>query len=122
MIQHAALAIAIAIGVLAACAVASSHAAQPPAKPAALAQTAASNPHAPARLPVAGQRLLDDAATCLHFAGEIGGDQSARDREVQATMTELGCATVPARLKAWRQALPPASAWRRKIDALLADF
>ncbi|SFO08115.1 hypothetical protein SAMN05443579_101615 [Variovorax sp. PDC80] len=35
------------------------------------------------------RQAVEDAAMCFHFAGEFGGDGSARDREVKREMTKV---------------------------------
>lgn len=43
------------------------------------------------------------AAACApttHFSAEFGGDNSARDREVTAAITQLGCQTIDQHVKA----------------------
>lgn len=43
------------------------------------------------RLPREVREFLERHESCVHFAGEFNGDGSARDREVNAAMTELRC-------------------------------
>lgn len=38
-------------------------------------------------LPSDAQRVVDKLEACNHFAGELSGDGSTRDREVNAAMT-----------------------------------
>lgn len=47
-----------------------------------------------ANCPPAVTDFLNRAVTCQHFAGEINGDKSERDREVQAIMTKNRCGTI----------------------------
>jgi hypothetical protein len=45
-------------------------------------------------LPQDAKDVAERLASCRHFSGEINGDQSARDEEVQATMSKLRCGTI----------------------------
>ncbi len=38
--------------------------------------------------------LVERAEACIHFSGEINGDQSDRDKEVMAKMNQLKCADI----------------------------
>lgn len=38
--------------------------------------------------------VIDRVAACQHFGGEINGDRSSRDQEVEQTMARFGCDTV----------------------------
>lgn len=42
-------------------------------------------------LPRDAAEVAERLASCIHFSGELNGDGSARDAEVDATMTELRC-------------------------------
>lgn len=48
------------------------------------------------RLPSDVRKLMERFESCMHFAGEFNGDGSERDREVNATMTELRCDKIEA--------------------------
>jgi hypothetical protein len=45
-------------------------------------------------LPGDARQVAERLASCSHFAGEINGDGSDRDKEVYAAMTELRCDTI----------------------------
>lgn len=45
-------------------------------------------------LPVDAARVVQKLAACAHFAGEFGGDNSTRDREVTAAIVQLQCETI----------------------------
>jgi hypothetical protein len=51
---------------------------------------------ASAGLPEDAAKVVDKLAACSHFAGEFGGDNSARDREVTAAISQLHCETIDA--------------------------
>lgn len=44
-------------------------------------------------------KFIERSENCLHFAGEFGGDGSARDVEVNRRMDELRCNALPHDLK-----------------------
>lgn len=52
----------------------------------------------PPPLPANVATLIDRATQCQHFAGEINGDLSARDKEVMATMQGLQCELIATEL------------------------
>lgn len=58
---------------------------------AALSASAAAATQDTGRVPRDVRRLVERFESCVHFAGEFNGDGSVRDREVNATMTELRC-------------------------------
>lgn len=47
-----------------------------------------------ANLPDDIRLVIERLQLCNHFAGEINGDRSERDKEVFATMSELKCDTI----------------------------
>lgn len=51
-------------------------------------------------LPKDAARTLERAVDCNHFSGEINGDGSARDKEVNQTMNRLHCETVSKKVAA----------------------
>ena len=67
-----------------------------PAAPPQLADTSANEKKAEAAtvLPYDASKVIDRVAACFHFSGEINGDQSERDKEVAAAMSELRCDTI----------------------------
>ncbi|WP_159670508.1 hypothetical protein [Andreprevotia sp. IGB-42] len=75
----------------------------------ALPAATVASPTRSAGIPLAITKLVNRYTQCMHFAGEINGDQSEADRMVKATMDELGCGTVEdemARAKARYQDQP----------------
>ena len=48
-------------------------------------------------------KFIERSESCLHFAGEFGGDGSARDVEVNRRMDELRCNALPHELKTLRK-------------------
>lgn len=58
---------------------------------------------APSPIPADAKRVIDRLADCTHFAGEINGDRSVRDKEVMATMTELRCHAIDSDVAAIRK-------------------
>lgn len=57
----------------------------------------------PTGLPDDVNRLIERLQLCNHFAGEINGDGSERDKEVSATMSELKCDRIEADTASIRQ-------------------
>jgi len=47
--------------------------------------------------------FIERSANCLHFAGEFGGDGSARDAEVNHAMDKLRCNSLAADLRLLRK-------------------
>lgn len=45
-------------------------------------------------IPSDARDVAERLASCHHFWGEIGGDNSERDREVNATLSQLRCETI----------------------------
>ena len=54
-------------------------------------------------LPDDARLVAERLASCSHFAGELNGDRSERDKEVAATMSELRCETIDQDASAIRQ-------------------
>lgn len=54
-------------------------------------------------LPDDAYRLLLRAESCQHYAGEINGDHSARDQEVQQKMQQLECDRISRDLDSMRK-------------------
>lgn len=66
--------------------------------------------------------VIERAESCLHFAGEFGGDQSERDQEINREMKRLDCGRAVQSLRTLQPRLPKGSAQRDKVDALLHSF
>jgi hypothetical protein len=81
---------------------------------------AACAPAAPP-LPADAAALIERVESCHHFAGEFNGDRSERDREVNATMTELRCDTVEADAGAMRTKYADAAAVLDALESAGAD-
>ena len=69
------------------------------------------------RLPADAERVVSRLQSCTHFAGEINGDRSDRDREVTAAMTELHCETIERDVAAIRSKYPDNEAVQASLDA-----
>lgn len=54
--------------------------------------------------------------SCVHFAGEFNGDQSARDKEVTQAMDELRCDTIESEAAAMRQKYPGNTAVTQALE------
>ena len=54
-------------------------------------------------LPSDARQVAERLASCSHFAGEIGGNGSTRDKEVTSTMAELRCDTIEQDVSVIRQ-------------------
>ena len=48
-------------------------------------------------------RFIERSDNCAHFAGEFGGNGSARDAEVNRELDKLRCNSLPADLRALRE-------------------
>src|SRR5574343_886870 len=66
------------------------------------------------------RKLIEDGEFCVHLAGEFGGDQSARDRQVAQQMKALKCDRVLSRLAALQRRLPETDALRVRIQEVLS--
>ncbi|WEN16675.1 hypothetical protein PY254_08405 [Rhodanobacter sp. AS-Z3] len=53
--------------------------------------------------PASVAQFIERSENCLHFAGEFGGDGSARDAEVNREMDKLRCNSLAADLQSLRQ-------------------
>ena len=72
-------------------------------------------------IPADARRVAERLANCNHFAGEFSGDGSARDKEVNGTMKELGCDTIERDVAAIRRkyaADPTVEEALKKAEAL----
>jgi hypothetical protein len=67
-------------------------------------------------------RTIDQAESCLHLAGEFGGDQSDRDKEINQEMANLRCDDVVDSLKLLQVTLPNSSKQREQVRALLKAY
>ena len=54
-------------------------------------------------LPDDASKVIDRLTACIHFSGEINGDQSERDKAVASTMSELRCDTIEHEADAMRK-------------------
>ncbi len=72
------------------------------------------------RASVAG--MIDRADSCLHLAGEFGGDQSERDKEINQEMAALRCDDAVDALKLLQATLPRSSKQRDQVRALLKAY
>ncbi len=63
--------------------------------------------------------LIERAQTCVHLAGEFGGNQSARDQEINQQMGELKCGSIARELKALQRRLPKDSTAAAQVRSLL---
>lgn len=66
--------------------------------------------------------VIERAESCLHFAGEFGGDQSERDQEINREMTRLDCGRAAQSLRGLKSRLPKGSTQRDRVDELLRSF
>jgi hypothetical protein len=67
-------------------------------------------------------RTINQAESCLHLAGEFGGDQSARDKEINQEMANLRCDNALDSLKLLQATLPRSSEQRDQVRALLKAY
>lgn len=67
-------------------------------------------------------RTINQAEACLHLAGEFGGDQSDRDKEINQEMADLRCDDVVDSLKLLQVTLPNSSKQRDDVRALLKAY
>jgi len=93
----------------------------PPSPVKAAPQVAA--PPASASAPTAqDEKILDDAETCAHLAGEFGGDQSERDKDVNEQQDGLQCDRAVSQLKDLRSRLPKGSPLHARVNDALATL
>ena len=71
----------------------------------------------PPPIPDDAQRVVERMTACAHFAGEINGDRSERDKEVMATMTGLQCHTLERDVSAIRKKYAGTPAVLEALDA-----
>jgi hypothetical protein len=67
-------------------------------------------------------KVINQAEACLHLAGEFGGDQSDRDKEINQEMADLRCDDVVDSLKLLQVTLPNSSKQRDDVRALLKAY
>jgi hypothetical protein len=67
-------------------------------------------------------RRINQAESCLHLAGEFGGDQSERDQEINQEMAKLRCDEALDSLKLLQATLPRSSKQRDQVRALLKAY
>ncbi len=68
------------------------------------------------------EQVLDSAETCIHLAGEFGGDQSERDKEVTEEQDSLKCDQALGNLKALKARLPKDSPLLTRVNEALSDL
>jgi hypothetical protein len=68
-------------------------------------------------LPGDAKQVVDRLAACSHFAGEINGDRSARDKEVMAAMGRLRCQAIDSDVAATRKRYAGNPAVIQALDA-----
>lgn len=68
------------------------------------------------------EQILETAETCAHLAGEFGGDQSERDKDVTAEQDSLKCDLAPGNLKALKARLPKDSPLLARVTEALSDL
>jgi hypothetical protein len=68
-------------------------------------------------LPSDARQVAERLGSCSHFAGEINGDGSDRDKEVFSTMAALHCDTVGQDVLAIRQKYTGNQAVQEALDA-----
>jgi hypothetical protein len=72
--------------------------------------------------PKAKSEIILRAESCLHLAGEVNGDQSDRDQEVNREMAHLDCGRAVKALNALWTRLPRGSVMRSRVDELLRSL
>jgi hypothetical protein len=68
-------------------------------------------------VPADAEQVVSRLGACTHFAGEINGDRSERDRQVYAAMTELRCETIDQDVLVIRNKYPNNQAVQGALDA-----
>jgi hypothetical protein len=72
--------------------------------------------------PRATPEIMRRAESCIHFAGEVNGDQSDRDQEVKREMGHLDCGRTVKVLNALKARLPRGSVTRGRVNELLRSL
>ena len=72
--------------------------------------------------PRSTKEVIERAESCLHFAGEFGGDRSERDEEVNREMARLDCGRAAQSLKLLKARLPMRAPERDKVEELLHAY
>ena len=68
------------------------------------------------------EQIIESAETCAHLAGEFGGDQSERDKEVTEEQDSLKCDQALGNLKALKARLPKDSPLLARVTEALSDL
>lgn len=68
------------------------------------------------------EKTLGIAETCAHLAGEFGGEQSDRDKEITQQQDELQCDNAIEKLKELKARTPNGSPLTIRINETLAIF
>ena len=66
--------------------------------------------------------LIERAESCIHFSGEINGDQSDSDKEVMAKMNQLKCADIDQELLAAKRKYKNNPELLAKINQVAVQF
>jgi hypothetical protein len=72
--------------------------------------------------PKSTAEVIERAESCLHLAGEFGGDQSERDQEINREMNRLDCGRTAQSLRALKSRLPKGSPQLDQIEELLRSY
>ena len=72
---------------------------------------------APVDIPADASGVASRLASCIHFSGEFNGDQSERDKEISAAMTELRCDTIESEAAEIRRKYPGNAAVTRVLES-----
>ncbi len=68
----------------------------------------------------ADEKKLENAETCMHLAGEFGGDGTEHDREVVQAQEALSCDKAVDTLHAFKARLPKSSAQMARVTEALS--
>ena len=68
------------------------------------------------------ENIIESAETCAHLAGEFGGDQSERDKEIIEEQYSLKCDQALGNLKALKARLPKDSPLLARVMEALSDL
>jgi hypothetical protein len=68
------------------------------------------------------EQIVQEAELCVHFAGELNGDQSDRDKEVTRRLDELQCEQAIGRLRELFARLPRSSPLMDRASKAISDM
>ena len=92
-------------------------------------QASSNNPKTEAKLAASNvaqgasdENIIESAEACAHLAGEFGGDQSERDKEVVAEQDSLKCDQAIGNLKTLKARLPKDSPLLARVTEALNDL